>query len=295
MPRFILGIALLASACNQDFGKSYSDSEGDLSLSKGLLNISFELLSSTDYEGDLDRLDYQALSSLNPHEEMQSINFVLHESGEADLVIENVEFNQGIKIPHEDLPDDRPLIKKTIISGGFISSYDQSGSLLSKESIDRLDFSSLLSEIKDIKDKNSKEDIHRAIRKFESAFFKNRLIDFIENVKNNNSPIMKASHGYQIVEENDATVTFSIDLSHIEQGQQGRSLVVIDKAKNRLIADRTFDDFNQVVQTTYYGYTNNELEALDAIRTEIPIRIGSENGISMVTCTKISDFSLNLN
>lgn len=193
------------------------------------------------------------------------------------------------------MPDDRPLVKKTLISGGFISSYDRSGSLLSKESIDRLDFSSLLSEIKDINDKNSKEDIHRAIRKFQSAFFRNRLIDFVENIKGNNSPILKSSQAYQIFEENDATVTFSIDLSHIEPGQQGRSLVVIDKAKNRLIADRTFDEFNQVVQTTYYGYTSGELEVLGAIRTELPIRIGSDNEISMITCTKISNFSLDLN
>jgi hypothetical protein len=106
---------------------------------------------------------------------------------------------------------------------------------------------------------------------------------------------LKTSQAYQIFEENDASVTFSIDLSQIEQGQYGKSLLVIDKIKNRLIADRTFDDFNQVVQTTYYGYTSGELEILDAIRTELPIRIGSDNVISMVTCTKISDFSLNLN
>lgn len=114
MPRFILGFALLASACNQDFGKSFSESGEDLSISNGLLHISFEALSSTDYEGDLDRLDYQILSSINPHEEMQRISFVLHENGESDLVIENVDFSEGIKIPHEDLPDDRHMVKKPL-------------------------------------------------------------------------------------------------------------------------------------------------------------------------------------
>ncbi len=295
MPRFILGITLLVSSCNQDFGKSYSESGGDLSLSNGLLNISFEVLSSTDYEGDFDRLDYQVLSSMNPHEEMQRVNFVLNESGESDLVIENVDFSEGIKIPHQDLPDDRPSVKKILISGGFISTYDNSGNLLGKESIDRLDFTSLLSDIKEIKNNNSKEDIYKAVNKFQSVFFKNRLIDFIETVKKNKSPILKTSQTYQIVEENDATVTFSVDLSQIEQGQQGRSLIVVNKIKNRLIADRTFDDFNQMVQTTYYGYSSGELEVLDAIRTEQPIKIGSDNEISKITCTKISNFSLNLN
>lgn len=152
-----------------------------------------------------------------------------------------------------------------------------------------------MSDIKEIKNNNSKDDINRAIRKFQSAFFKNRLIDFIETVKNNNSPILKTSQAYQIFEENDATVTFSIDLSQIEQGQQGRSLIVIDKVKNRLIADRIFDDFNQVVQATYYGYTSGELELMDAIRTEQQIRIGSVNEIHKITCTKISNFSFNLN
>lgn len=291
---FLLGLMFLIGSCNQEFDKSYSSQDLEVVKLNGLINISFDALSSTDYEGDFSNLDNLDFSYLNPKEEKQRINFVLHESGEADLVVEHIDFSEGLKIPHEDLPDDRPSIKKTVISGGFISFYDLNETLLGKERIDRLDFSTYVSEILELKKNNSRDDINLAIRKFQSAFFKNRLLDFIIEVRQN-SPILKSSNAFQIIEENENTVTFNIDLGQIEQGQQGRSLAVVDKTKNRLIADRTFDEFGQIIQTTYYGYSSDDIEFLDAIRTEVPIITDSDNELLLVTCVKISNFSFDLN
>ncbi len=167
---------LVLSGCSQEVITSDQVAEGNPILgNKGLLQVSWESVISTDYQGDLGALNENSLSALNPFEEKQRVEFVLHETGEAQLNIEHLSKNEGIKIPHEDLSDDRAPVKKTVIYGGEISWYDGSGALLGSQPMQRLDYSAWIIEIKKIKETNSKEEINRALRNFQSQFFKANL------------------------------------------------------------------------------------------------------------------------
>lgn len=261
---------------------------------KGLLQVSWESVISTDYQGNLDALNENSLSSMNPSEEKQRVEFILYETGEAQLTIEHLSQNEGIKIPHEDLPDDRSPVKKTIIYGGEISWYDGSGALLGTETMDRLDYSTWISDIKQIKDTNSKEDINKALRNFQSQFFKANLEKFLENIKANN-PIVREIEQFQILEENETYVTIRLDLAQFEPGQTGINVMLIDKDKNRMVANRIYTESNEILQTTYYGYTKGDSEALDAIRVEEPLILEGQIELTKVTLNKISNLNISIN
>lgn len=106
-------VAVVLSGCSQEVitNDQLGNGIGELS-SKGLLQVSWESVISTDYQGDLGALNENTLSSMNPSEEKQRVEFVLHETGEVELTIAHLSQNDGIKIPHQDLPDDRPPVKK---------------------------------------------------------------------------------------------------------------------------------------------------------------------------------------
>lgn len=288
-------MALVLSGCSQEVitNDQLGNGVGQLS-SKGLLQVSWESVISTDYQGDLGALNENSLSALNPFEEKQRVEFVLHETGEAQLTIEHLAKNEGIKIPHEDLPDDRSPVKKTVIYGGEISWYDGSGALIGSESMDRLDYSAWISDIKQIKDTNSKEDINRALRNFQSQFFKANLENFLEEIKASN-PIVREIEEFQILEENDTYVTISLDMAQFEPGQTGINVMLIDKNKNRMVANRIYTEGDEILQTTYYGYAKGETETLDAIRVEEPLILEDQIELTKVTLTKISDLNISIN
>ncbi|RZS95689.1 hypothetical protein [Cecembia calidifontis] len=286
---------MVLSGCSQEvITDDYLDKGIEQSSSKGLLQVSWESVISTDYQGNLDALNENTLSSMNPSEEKQRVEFVLFETGEARLSIEHLAKNEGIKIPHEDLPDDRSPVKKTVIYGGEISWYDGSGVLLGSESVDRLDYSSWISDIKQIKETNSKEDINRALRNFQSQFFKVNLEKFLENIKANN-PIVREIEEFQILEENETYVTIRVDLAQFEPGQTGINVMLIDKNKNRMVANRIYTEGYEILQTTYYGYSKKDIETLDAIRVEEPLLLEEPVEVTKVTLNKISNLNISLN
>lgn len=288
-------MALVLSGCSQEVitNDQLGNGVGQLS-SKGLLQVSWESVISTDYQGDLGALNENTLSSMNPSEEKQRVEFVLHETGEVELTIAHLSQNDGIKIPHQDLPDDRPPVKKTVIYGGEISWYDGSGALLGSEPMERLDYSAWITDIKKIKDTNSKEDINRALRNFQSQFFKANLENFLEEIKASN-PIVREIEEFQILEENETYVTIRVDMALFEPGQTGINVMLIDKEKNRMVANRMYDERDEVLQTTYYGYAKGETEALDAIRVEEPLLLEEPVAVTKVTLTKISDLNISIN
>lgn len=283
------------TGCSQDVitNDQLGNGVGKLS-SKGLLQVSWESVISTDYQGDLGSLNENSLSALNPFEEKQRVEFVLHETGEAELTIHHLSENEGIKIPHEDLPDDRPPVKKTVIYGGEISWYDGSGALLGSEPMQRLDYSTWITEIKKIKDTNSKEDINRTLRNFQSQFFKANLENFLEDLKASN-PIVREMEEFQILEENETYVAIRVDMAQFEPGQNGINVMLIDKNKNRMVANRMYTEGDEILQTTYYGYAKGETEALDAIRVEEPLLLEEPVEVTKVTLTKISELNISIN
>jgi len=283
------------TGCSQEVITNDQVERGNpLNETQALLLVSWESIISTDYQGDLGALNINSLSALNPSSEKQRVKFILLETGEAQLTIEHLANNEGIKIPHEDLPDDRRPVKKTVIYGGEISWYDGSGASLGSQPMQRLDYSAWITEIKKIKETNSKEEINRALRNFQSQFFKANLENFLEQIKASN-PIVREIEEFQILEENETYVTIRVDMAQFEPGQTGINVMLIDKNKNRMVANRVYTEADEILQTTYYGYAKEEIEALDAIRVEEPIVLEDQIELTKVTLTKISGLNISLN
>jgi hypothetical protein len=292
---YLVFAVLFLSGCSQEVITSDQVTGANPHLeTQGLLQVSWESVISTDYQGDLGALNENSLSALNPFEERQRIKFVLHETGEAQITIEHLANNEGIKIPHKDLPDDRAQVKKTVIYGGEISWYDGSGVLMGSQPMQQLDYSAWITEIKKIKETNSKEQINRALRNFQSQFFKANLENFLQQIKASN-PILREIEEFQILEENETYVTIRVDMAQFEPGQTGINVILIDKNKNRMVANRIYTEGDEILQTTYYGYAKGETEALDAIRVEEPMVLEDQIELTKVTLTKISDLNITLN
>jgi hypothetical protein len=86
-----------------------------------------------------------------------------------------------------------------------------------------------------------------------------------------------------------------VDLKVFEPGLFGSNVMLIDKENNRMLANRMYDEADEITQTTFYGYAKGDVQALDAIRVEEPILIQGTTKITKVTLTKISDLSISLN
>jgi hypothetical protein len=72
------------------------------------------------------------------------------------------------------------------------------------------------------------------------------------------------------------------------------SVLLIDKTLNKVVGTRIYDN-NQLLQTTFYGYNEGEVQSLNAIKTVQKIQLSSGNKIDMVSCSKIDDMEFNLN
>lgn len=132
------------------------------------------------------------------------------------------------------------------------------------------------------------------MRNFQSQFFKANLENFLAQIKASN-PIVREVEEFQILEENEAYVTIRVDMAQFEPGQTGINVMLLDKEKNRMVANRMYDEGDEVLQTTYYGYAKGETEALDAIRVEEPVLLEEPAEITKVTLTKISDLNISIN
>jgi len=97
------------------------------------------------------------------------------------------------------------------------------------------------------------------------------------------------------LEENETYVTIRVDLAQFEPGHTGINVMLIDKNKNRMVANRIYTEGNEILQTTYYGYAKGETGALDAIRVEEPLFLEEKIELTKVTLTKISDLNISLN
>ncbi|MFN3802837.1 hypothetical protein, partial [Belliella pelovolcani] len=159
----------------------------------------------------------------------------------------------------------------------------------------KLDMSDLVFEIKELKKKNSKDKILKVVNKFQSYLFRDNLLEFVEELRNKNNPIVRQLNEFQLLEENETFITLRVDLNEFQEGITGSSVLLINKKDNRLVADRVYDEFGEIVKTTFYGYSKGEIESLDAIRNEEPMKIDDGSEIIKVSLSKITNLNFSIN
>ncbi len=282
-------------SCDKDYLHIPDTNSNIENSAKALLEISYKMTTTRDYEiagisvPDLD------LATLNPSSEKQEIKMELFESGQLDITIEEVDFSKKIRNPHKILPDDSPKIVKTVISGNTIKFYDANGKLLSTENIPIPNHSDLVKTIKDIGKDFTPEDINDVITTMQGHQLIDNLEEFIKNLEEENNYLKKSSGSpITIIEQGDNYVTLRMPLNNIEPAMSQESVLLIDKTLNKIVGTRIYSN-NQLLQSTFFGYNKGEVQSLNAIKTIQKIQLLSGNEIDMISYSKIDDMEFNLN
>lgn len=111
----LLGVLFLSivflTSCDQDFEELTDEaSKADKRGNHGgvLMDMSFDIKTSQDFEITSSKLSSLDLASMNTKSEKQHIQMQLFENGQMNLIIEELNFEIKIKIHHKTLPDDSP-------------------------------------------------------------------------------------------------------------------------------------------------------------------------------------------
>ena len=280
-------------SCNKEY---INISEPDTkNTAIALLNVSYTMTTSRDYDINSTTITELDLSALNPSSEKQQINMVLFENGQMDITIEEKNLKKQTNIQHKILPDDNPKIVKTIIRGNIITFYDENGTLLGTENIPIPNHSDLVKTIKDIGKDFSSEDINDVITTMQGHHLIDNLEEFIKDLDEENYH-RKSSSGspITIIEQGDNYVTLRMPLNNIEPAMSQESVLLIDKTLNKIVGTRIYSN-NQLLQSTFFGYNKGEVQSLNAIKTIQKIQLLSGNEIDMISYSKIDDMEFNLN
>ena len=280
--------------CNEDYINTTQVSNIENST-KALLEISYKMTTTRDYEIAEATVPDLDLATLNPSSEKQVVKMDLFESGQLDITIEEVDFSNKIRNPHKILPDDSPKIVKTVISGNTIKMYDANGNLLNSENIPIPNHSDLVKTIKDIGKEFSPEDINEVITTMQGHHLVENLEEFIKNLDEEYNDLLKPPGSpITIIQQGENFVTLRMPLNNVEPEMSQESVLLIDKTLNKVVGTRIYDN-NQLLQTTFYGYNEGEVQSLNAIKTIQKIQLLSGNEIDMISYSKIDDMEFNLN
>ena len=298
---FFIAITLTVS-CHENYINITQESNA-LNSGKALLEVSYKITTTRDYDINSKSISELDLANLNPASEKQEIKMNLFESGQLDIIIEEVDFSKKIENPHKILPDDTPKIVKTMISGNTIKFYDETGRLLDTEHIPIPNHNDLVKTIKDIGKDFSLEDINNVITTMQGHHLIDNLEELLKKVQggggggnNNQIYLLKNSSGspITILEQGENYVTLRMPLNNIEQAMTQESVLLIDKTLNKIVGTRIYSN-NQLLQSTFYGYNKGEVQSLNAIKTIQKIPLLGGNEIDMISYSKIDDMEFNLN
>ena len=280
--------------CNEDYINT-TEVSNIKNSTKALLEISYKMTTTRDYEIAGATLPDLDLATLNPSSEKQVVKMDLFESGQLDITIEEVDFSKKIRNPHKILPDDSPKIVKTVINGNTIKFYDANGNLLNTDNIPIPNHSDLVKTIKDIGNDFTPEDINDVITTMQGHHLIGNLEAFIKNLEEeNNYPQKSSGSPITIINQGENFVTLRMPLNNIEPAMSQESVLLIDKTLNKIVGTRIYDN-NQLLQTTFFGYNKGEVQSLNAVKTIQKIQLLSGNEIDMISYSKIDDMEFNLN
>lgn len=266
---------------------------------ENLLEVSYTMTTTRDYDVSFEKASSIDLSVLNPSSEKQEITMALFESGQMDITIKALDFKEKIKNLHKILPDDSPQIVKTVISGSTIKFYDENDKLLNTETIPIPDHTELVKTIKDIGTEFSPEDVNSVVATMQGHHLIDNLEDFIKDLGYQNGTLSKSSKNntdpITIVEQGDNFVTLRMPLSAAEPAMNQEAVLLIDKTLNKLVGTRIYNSGNTLLQSTFFGYNDGEVQSLNAIKTIEKVTLASGDEVDMITYSKIDDMELNLN
>lgn len=283
----LVSISLINTGCEDDFEANNTlNTQGLEKKSNPLLSVNYTVTSTIDYDMPPYNLTEFEMSYLNPSSEKNKVSFELFEDGTTNMIIEKQHFNKEIKIPNHILPDDRPEIVKTVISGNTMTIFDSTGKLRGSQNIPIPNQMELVKKIKEVGKNYTAKEINQTIATMQGTQFISNLNDFIANAGANN---------VQIIEQGDNFVTLRMPLSNVDSNLDQDCVLLIDKSKNRLVGNRIYSSDNKLLQTTYFGYNTGAVQSINAVKTIAKITLPSGFEIDQINLDKIENFKFNLN
>jgi len=278
------------SSCNEEQAielEQKSLKQGDLTESDVIVKMSYDIVTSRDFELNEEKYSELDLANMIPGNEKQNVTMELLENGTINMTINSLEFPEKIELPSQILPDDRPQITKTEIKGNSISFYDDNGNLISSTHIDIPIQVETVKQIKELKDEYTQEEINKTIATMQGHQYIENLDEFLKN----NSQ----EKGITVIEQGDSYVTIRMDMSVEDSKNEHDIVLLIDKLRNKMVGNRIYGANDELLQTTYFGYNNGEQQYLSAIKTEQKMLLPSGKSVTLLTHNSIDNFKLDIN
>lgn len=276
---------IMTTSCDKDFEDPSISSEilkKELKLGEVLIEMSYDMITSQDFETDFSKLSSLDLSNMNPRNEKQHIKMQLFESGQTSLTIEELDFKQKIKIKHKILPDNSPKIIKTEIIGNSAKFYDMNGKLISQAPMSLPNQHELAERIKKMGAKISSEDVNKTVAAIQGQQF----IDDLDALINNT-----AKNGVRVLEQGKNHITIRMPKDNLDN----ETVLLVDKGINKIVGSRVYNRDNELLESTFFRYSKEDNQFLNAIRKEVKTELPSGKKINTIINTRFENYKFNLN
>jgi len=237
----LLLIAIIAiSSCTKNLNEAAEQAANSKieKLGKAIMEISFTMKTTRDFEIPKTALSDVDLSTLNPSSDKQKVQMQLFENGQLHVVIEEMDFKEKIVLPSHLQPDNSPKLKRTEIIGNAVNFYDEKEKIIKSNSIDIPNHIETVKKIKELGDKFSAADLNSAITTMQGYQFIDNLKKFIKD-----APAM----GIRVLEQGEDYVTLRVPLKNSDARVKEESVLLIDKRMNKLVGSRVYGENNELL------------------------------------------------
>jgi hypothetical protein len=286
----LLILLLLCSGCKRDFRDVLADpfsnsSPRAIKTSNGILELTYELTTFVDYEADFEKLSTLDLAHLNPKADKQRFEMTLLPSGEVRVIIEELDLEKPVHLPHKTILSDIPEVTRTEVFGSRISFYDATGKLVGTDEFQMRKQTKLVEDLKKMKLHSSEEEIAQAIAAMQGQFFVKNLELFLAEVEGQGAIIQWHEH----------LVTVRQNLTKMGINQQGSGVMLLDSKTGKQLGYVIYDEKENVLQRAYYRYNTGEVKSIKMIQTEEVMQLPSGIEVSKVTLMTFDNLVYKLN
>ena len=163
--------------------------------------------------------------------------------------------------------------------------YDEDGKKVHSSHIDLPNQLELVKKVKELGSKFTAEDINSTIATMQGQKFIGNLEDFIAKAPAN---------GIQVLEQGEDFVSLRMPLNKIDSRMKQESVLLIDKKLNKIVGNRIYNEHNEILQSTLYGYNSGEIKSLCAIKVNQKVKLPSGQQVDMELNTRIDELKFTL-
>jgi len=284
----ILLIIVLITGCQNEselLNKMGNKDNLSIELKSGgaLLAVSYEITTYQRYECDFEELTELDLAHLNPSEEKQRIEMYLMPDGTVNMVIEELDFERTINIPHEIAPCDLPKIKRTEIIGNSVTFYDGNRKMLGSHPFQSIKNEAWADQMSRFDNRLVSEQPAKSFAILQSCVFGYSIEEMIEDAQ------VKG----QFIAHDEHFVTVRTNLSETRQGATTARVVIVDKSINKVVASVTYNENEKVISRMYFGYQNDDIPLLRATVSETLLEMPSGAEAWQITTSLLENYKFN--